>query len=162
MGERQCVRCEKTPKASTVTWKGLYAGRRGACTAVIEAAGRNYAVAQALLRQDDGHNVACLQEADHTARVVGWNEAVSEVTRKVSLAAGHTSLSVARRLGSNKGAPSTNNLVALSLMCSIVPRRSCDSSCRAGSRSPSAAVTAFAQSSRIRSSILRCGGDIGS
>jgi hypothetical protein len=114
------------------------------------------------LKQDDGYNVACLQEADHTARVVGWNEAVSEVTRKVTPAAGHTSLSVARRLGSNKGVPSTNNLVALSLMCSIVPRRSCDSSCRAGSRSPSAAATAFAQSSRIRSSILRCGGDIGS
>jgi hypothetical protein len=67
----------------------------------------------------------------------------------------HTSLSVDRRLGSNKGVPSTNNLVALSLMCSIVPRRSCDSSCRAGSRSPSGAATAFAQSSRIRSSILR-------
>lgn len=29
---------------------GLYAGRRGACTAVIEATGGNYAVAQALLR----------------------------------------------------------------------------------------------------------------
>jgi hypothetical protein len=67
----------------------------------------------------------------------------------------HTSLSFARRLGSNKGVPSTNNLVALSLLCSIVPRRSCDSSCRAGSRSPSVAVTAFAQSTRIRSSILR-------
>ena len=31
-------------------WKGLYAGRRGACTAVIGATGGNYAVAQALLR----------------------------------------------------------------------------------------------------------------
>jgi integrase len=50
MGERECERCEKTPKASGVTWKGLYAGRRGACTAVIEATGGNYAVAQALLR----------------------------------------------------------------------------------------------------------------
>jgi integrase len=29
---------------------GLYAGRRGACTAVVEATGGNYAVAQALLR----------------------------------------------------------------------------------------------------------------
>ena len=47
---RECDRCEKTPKASGVTWKGLYAGRRGACTAVIEATGGNYAVAQALLR----------------------------------------------------------------------------------------------------------------
>jgi integrase len=50
MGGRECDRCEKTPKASGVTWKGLYAGRRGACTAVIEATGGNYAVAQALLR----------------------------------------------------------------------------------------------------------------
>jgi integrase len=50
IGDRQCDRCEKTPKASGVTWKGLYAGRRGACTAVIEATGGNYAVAQALLR----------------------------------------------------------------------------------------------------------------
>jgi integrase len=51
MGERECERCEKTPKAAKgVTWKGLYAGRRGACTAVIEATGGNYAVAQALLR----------------------------------------------------------------------------------------------------------------
>ena len=50
IGEKECDRCEKTPKASGVTWKGLYAGRRGACTAVIEATGGNYAVAQALLR----------------------------------------------------------------------------------------------------------------
>ncbi len=50
IGENECDRCEKTPKASSVTWKGLYAGRRGACTAVIEATGGNYAVAQALLR----------------------------------------------------------------------------------------------------------------
>ena len=50
MGGRECDRCEKKPKASGVTWKGLYAGRRGACTAVIEATGGNYAVAQALLR----------------------------------------------------------------------------------------------------------------
>lgn len=71
-----------------------------------------------------------------------------------------TSLSVARRLGSGKGAPSTNNFVALFLICSIVPRKSWDSSCSDGSRSPSVAAIALAQSSRIRSSILRCGGDI--
>ena len=47
---RQCDRCEKIPKTSGVKWAGLYAGRRGACTAVIEATGGNYAVAQALLR----------------------------------------------------------------------------------------------------------------
>jgi hypothetical protein len=50
MGGRVCDRCEKAPKASGVTWKGLYAGRRGAITAVIEATGGNYAVAQALAR----------------------------------------------------------------------------------------------------------------
>jgi len=47
---KDCVRCKSVPKVSAVTWKGLYAGRRGACTAVIEATGGNYAVAQALLR----------------------------------------------------------------------------------------------------------------
>ncbi len=46
--EKECVRCEKTPEPSGVTWKGLYAGRRGAITAVIESTGGNYAVAQAL------------------------------------------------------------------------------------------------------------------
>jgi integrase len=35
-------------KAAGLTWKGLYAGRRGAVTLVIEATGGNYAVAQAL------------------------------------------------------------------------------------------------------------------
>jgi integrase len=49
-GEKACVRCGKTPKPSGVTWKGLYAGRRGACTAIIEATNGNYAVAQAVLR----------------------------------------------------------------------------------------------------------------
>jgi integrase len=50
VGGKMCERCEKTPKASGVTWKALYAGRRGAITAVIEATGGNYAVAQALAR----------------------------------------------------------------------------------------------------------------
>lgn len=72
----------------------------------------------------------------------------------------HTSLSCARRLGSGKGVPSTNNLVALFLMCLMVRCRSCVSSRSVGSRSPSVATNAFAQSSRIRSSILRCGGDM--
>jgi len=47
---KTCVRCKILPKASSVTWKGLYAGRRGACTAVIEATGGNAGVAQRLLR----------------------------------------------------------------------------------------------------------------
>jgi len=50
IGKKECDRCEKTPKASTVKWKGLYAGRRGAVTAIIEATGGNYAVAQAVAR----------------------------------------------------------------------------------------------------------------
>jgi integrase len=50
IGAKECDRCEKIPKASSVAWKGLYAGRRGAITAVIEATGGNYAVAQALAR----------------------------------------------------------------------------------------------------------------
>ena len=67
------------------------------------------------------------------------------------------SLSVARRLGSGNGVPSTNKLVALFLICVIVPRRSCVSSCTAGSRSPSVAAKIFAQSSRMWSSTRRCG-----
>ena len=49
-GETCCVRCERTPKPSGVKWEGLYAGRRGAVTAIIEATGGNYAVAQAIAR----------------------------------------------------------------------------------------------------------------
>jgi integrase len=49
-GEKECVRCGNTPKPSTVQWKGLYAGRRGAVTAIIEATNGNYAVAQAMAR----------------------------------------------------------------------------------------------------------------
>jgi integrase len=50
MGGRQCVPCGLTPNSSNVTWKGLYSGRRGACTMTVEATRGNYAVAQALLR----------------------------------------------------------------------------------------------------------------
>jgi integrase len=50
IGGRECQPCEKVPKASRVKWKGLYAGRRGACTAIVEATNGNYAVAQAVLR----------------------------------------------------------------------------------------------------------------
>jgi integrase len=49
-GKDKCEICDKTPKKSGVEWKTLYAGRRGACTAAIEATNGNYAVAQALLR----------------------------------------------------------------------------------------------------------------
>jgi len=49
-GEKECVRCGKTPKASNIEWKGMYAGRRGAITAIIEATNGNYAVAQGIAR----------------------------------------------------------------------------------------------------------------
>jgi integrase len=49
-GKKECESCGKVPKKSGVEWKTLYAGRRGACTAVIESTNGNYAVAQALLR----------------------------------------------------------------------------------------------------------------
>jgi integrase len=49
-GSSRCVRCEREPEATKVKWKTLYAGRRGACTAAVEATNGNYAVAQALLR----------------------------------------------------------------------------------------------------------------
>jgi integrase len=39
-----------TLKKKKLEWKTLYSGRRGACTATIEATNGNYAVAQALLR----------------------------------------------------------------------------------------------------------------
>ena len=49
-GSAECGRCKKTPEKSPVAWKGLYAGRRGACTMVVETTNGNCAVAQALLR----------------------------------------------------------------------------------------------------------------
>lgn len=48
-GDEECIRCKKTPEKSTVEWKALYSGRRGACTAVIESTSRAE-IAQALLR----------------------------------------------------------------------------------------------------------------
>jgi integrase len=47
---QECIRCNKVPKASGVRWKTLYAGRRCAATAVIEANNGNLAIGQALLR----------------------------------------------------------------------------------------------------------------
>jgi integrase len=44
------VRCGKVPESSGVRWKTLYAGRRGAATAVIEKNNGNLAIGQALLR----------------------------------------------------------------------------------------------------------------
>jgi integrase len=49
-GVGRCAECNRIPKKSGACWKSLYAGRRCAATAVIEATGGNYAVAQALLR----------------------------------------------------------------------------------------------------------------
>jgi integrase len=49
-GQTKCRVCDKTPKPSGVAWKTLYAGRRCAATAVIEANNGNLAIGQALLR----------------------------------------------------------------------------------------------------------------
>jgi integrase len=65
-GDRECVRCAKTPKPSGVTWVGLYGGRRGAITMALEATG-NVAVAQRLARH---------KTADTTLRV--YNKGISE------------------------------------------------------------------------------------
>jgi integrase len=65
-GKKECVRCGWVPKSSGVKWAGLYAGRRGAVTNVIEATG-NVAVAQRLVRH---------KTADTTLRV--YNKGISE------------------------------------------------------------------------------------
>ncbi len=57
-GTSECRRCELTPKKSSATWKGLYAGRRGAATAVIEVNNGNLAVGQALLRHKSATTTA--------------------------------------------------------------------------------------------------------
>src|ERR1700722_12730712 len=49
-GVNKCWLCDKTPKASGVPWKALYAGRRGMVTAVIERSNGNYALAQRMAR----------------------------------------------------------------------------------------------------------------
>jgi integrase len=49
-GKTKCIPCDITPKASGAKWKSLYAGRRCAATAVIEANNGNLAIGQALLR----------------------------------------------------------------------------------------------------------------
>lgn len=49
-GTGECIPCKEIPKKSNAVWKGLYAGRRGACTFAVEVTNGNYAVAQALLR----------------------------------------------------------------------------------------------------------------
>lgn len=46
----KCIRCDKVPQGSGVTWKTIYAGRRCAATAVIERNNGNLAIGQALLR----------------------------------------------------------------------------------------------------------------
>jgi integrase len=46
----KCNRCGEVPKASGGQWKTVYAGRRCAATAVIEANNGNLAIGQALLR----------------------------------------------------------------------------------------------------------------
>jgi integrase len=49
-GKTKCIPCDRIPTASGVAWKSLYAGRRGAATAIIEVNNGNLAMGQALLR----------------------------------------------------------------------------------------------------------------
>jgi len=51
-GRDECVRCDEKPKA-VGKWRGLHSGRRGACTAIIEATNGNAAIAQAILGHKD-------------------------------------------------------------------------------------------------------------
>ena len=48
-GGDTCIRCKKVTEKSQAVWKGLYAGRRGACTLIIEKTSKPE-LAQALLR----------------------------------------------------------------------------------------------------------------
>jgi integrase len=48
-GDRQCTRCKLIPKASGVTWHGMYSARRGAITHAINVSG-NIALGQRLAR----------------------------------------------------------------------------------------------------------------
>jgi integrase len=67
-GDGECVRCEKKPKKlAGVKWAGLYAGRRGAATMVIEESNGNIGLAQRLLRH---------KTADTTLKV--YNKGISD------------------------------------------------------------------------------------
>ncbi|HXZ32195.1 MAG TPA: site-specific integrase [Terriglobales bacterium] len=64
----RCVRCGTVPEASGVRWKELYAGRRGAVTAVIEANNGNLAMGQALLRHKSQVTTATFYKKQITPR----------------------------------------------------------------------------------------------
>lgn len=60
------VRCGKVPESSGVRWKTLYAGRRGAATAVIEANNGNLAIGQAFAQaQITDYDRDVLQKSHH-------------------------------------------------------------------------------------------------
>jgi hypothetical protein len=82
-GEGECVRCEKVPKASGVTWAGLYAGRRGAVTMVMEATGKRCGCSKIGTPQDGRHHLACVQQRYFRERLSGWDGTVSEITQEV-------------------------------------------------------------------------------
>jgi len=67
-GGVECARCHKTPPASGVVWKeggGLYSGRHGAATTVIELNGGNYSVGARLL----GHKNEAVTVAVYKDRI---------------------------------------------------------------------------------------------
>ena len=70
-------------------WKGVYGGRRGACTAAIEATGGNYAVAAtATPTPQHEDNAGCLQEADYERGVQSWHQATGSGQRQGRKVAG--------------------------------------------------------------------------
>lgn len=67
-GVERCVECDLIPKKSGVAWKTLYAGRRGAITAVIEANNGNIAVGQALARHKDAATTSAFYKKQITPK----------------------------------------------------------------------------------------------
>lgn len=69
-GKMKCVRCGKIPAGSGVRWKAVYAGRRGAGTAIVEATNGNLAVAQALLRHKNQMTTATFYKKAISAKAL--------------------------------------------------------------------------------------------
>jgi integrase len=77
----QCVRCGKVPKASGVAWKTLYAGRRGAATAIIESNNGNIHAGQGLLRHKNAATTLAFYKKSISSN------ALREAAQKMSLSA---------------------------------------------------------------------------
>jgi len=78
----KCVRCGKTPKGSGAKWKAIYAGRRGAGTAIVEATNGNLAVAQALLRHKNQMTTATFYKKAITSKALAAGVKMLEAAAK--------------------------------------------------------------------------------